>query len=46
MPGLCPRIRLRITEQPMPEETRLAGEGTLEQVRRDLAAPALSLIHI
>jgi len=38
VPALCPRIRLRITDQPMPEETRLAGEGTLDQVRRDLAA--------
>ena len=36
--GLTDRIRLRITDQPMPEETRLAGEGTLDQVRRDLAA--------
>jgi hypothetical protein len=38
VPALCPRIRLRLTDQPMPEETRLAGEGTLDQVRRDLAA--------
>ncbi len=38
MPALCPRIRLRITDQALPEDTRLAGEGTLEQVRRDLAA--------
>jgi alkanesulfonate monooxygenase SsuD/methylene tetrahydromethanopterin reductase-like flavin-dependent oxidoreductase (luciferase family) len=38
VPALCPRIRLRVTEQPMPEETRLAGEGTLDQVRRDLEA--------
>jgi alkanesulfonate monooxygenase SsuD/methylene tetrahydromethanopterin reductase-like flavin-dependent oxidoreductase (luciferase family) len=38
VPALCPRIRLRITDQAMPEETRLAGEGTLDQVRRDLAA--------
>jgi probable F420-dependent oxidoreductase len=38
VPALCPRVRLRITEQAMPEETRLAGEGTLDQVRRDLGA--------
>src|SRR5262249_44640731 len=38
VPAVCPRIRLRITEQAMPEDTRLAGEGTLDQVRRDLEA--------
>jgi probable F420-dependent oxidoreductase len=37
-PALCPRIRLRLTETPMPEETRLAGEGTIDQVRRDFEA--------
>lgn len=38
VPALCPRIRLRLTDSPMPEETRLAGEGTMDQVRRDFAA--------
>src|SRR4029077_16568486 len=38
VPALCPRIRLRLTDSPMPEETRLAGEGTMEQVRRALEA--------
>jgi alkanesulfonate monooxygenase SsuD/methylene tetrahydromethanopterin reductase-like flavin-dependent oxidoreductase (luciferase family) len=38
VPALCPRIRLRLTDSPMPEDTRLAGEGTMDQVRRDLAA--------
>ncbi|HYB70452.1 MAG TPA: TIGR03619 family F420-dependent LLM class oxidoreductase [Candidatus Bathyarchaeia archaeon] len=38
MPALCPRIRLRLTDAPLPDETRVAGEGTLDQVRRDLAA--------
>ena len=38
VPALCPRIRLRLTDQPMPEETRLAGEGTMDQVRRDFEA--------
>ena len=38
VPALCPRIRLRLTDAPMPEETRLAGEGTMDQVRRDFAA--------
>ncbi|HUG36340.1 MAG TPA: LLM class F420-dependent oxidoreductase [Candidatus Limnocylindrales bacterium] len=38
LPALCPRIRLRLTDSPMPEDQRVAGEGTLDQVRRDLAA--------
>jgi probable F420-dependent oxidoreductase len=38
VPALCPRIRLRLTDEPMPEETRLAGEGTMDQVRRDFEA--------
>ena len=38
VPALCPRIRLRLTDSPMPEETRLAGEGTIDQVRRDFEA--------
>lgn len=38
MPALCPRIRLRLTETPMPEDERVAGEGTVEQVRGDMAA--------
>ncbi|MGY8936164.1 MAG: LLM class F420-dependent oxidoreductase [Alphaproteobacteria bacterium] len=36
MPDLCPRIRLRITEQPLPEDSRLTGEGTLDQIRADI----------
>ena len=40
LPALCPRIRLRITEGPMAEDTRIAGEGTLEQIRRDFEALA------
>ena len=38
MPALCPRIRLRLTEAPLPEDQRVAGEGTLDQVRADLEA--------
>jgi len=38
VPALCPRIRLRLTETPMDEAQRVAGEGTLDQVRADLAA--------
>ena len=37
MPDLCPRIRLRLTDSPMPEEGRIVGEGSLDQVHRDLA---------
>ncbi len=36
VPDFCPRMRLLLTDSPMPEESRRAGEGTLEQVRRDL----------
>lgn len=36
IPALCPRIRLRLTASPLPDDQRLAGEGTLDQVHRDL----------
>jgi len=38
VPALCPRIRLGLTDSPLPEDTRLAGEGSVDQVRSDLAA--------
>ena len=38
VPALCPRIRLRLTDAPMDESQRIAGEGTLDQIRADLAA--------
>jgi len=38
VPALCPRIRLRLTEAPMDEAQRVAGEGTIDQVRADLTA--------
>jgi probable F420-dependent oxidoreductase len=38
VPALCPRIHLRLTEKPVGEDGRLMGHGTLDQVRRDLAA--------
>ena len=37
MPDLCPRIRLRVTDTPRPNDVRLAGEGSLDQIRSDLA---------
>lgn len=36
MPALYPCIRLWITETPVPEEHRVAGEGTLDQLYADL----------
>jgi probable F420-dependent oxidoreductase len=38
MPALCPRIWCRLTETPLPEDERTMGEGTLDQIRRDLEA--------
>jgi probable F420-dependent oxidoreductase len=38
VPALCPRIRLRLTDTPLPDDQRVAGEGTLSQVRADLEA--------
>ena len=38
MPALCPRIRLRLTDTPLPDDERVAGEGTLDQVHGDLKA--------
>ena len=36
-PALCPRIKVRLTESPLPEDQRHAGDGTLDQARADLA---------
>ncbi len=38
VPSLCPRIYCRITDSLLDESERVAGEGTLEQIHRDLAA--------
>ena len=35
LPALCPRIMMTVTEKPLLEAQRLAGEGTIEQIRRD-----------
>lgn len=37
VPGLAPRIALRLTEEPITAAGRLAGEGTVDQVVDDLA---------
>lgn len=40
VPALCPRIRLRLTDATVADDQRLAGEGSLDQVRADLEALA------
>jgi len=35
IPQICPRIFCRITQTDISEEHRIAGEGTLDQIRRD-----------
>ncbi|NQW17673.1 MAG: TIGR03619 family F420-dependent LLM class oxidoreductase [Chloroflexi bacterium] len=35
VPVLAPRIFCRLTDAPLPEDERIAGEGTLDQVRQD-----------
>ena len=35
VPGFAPRILLRLTDTPLPDEERVAGEGTVEQVIED-----------
>ncbi len=37
LPELCPRIQLDIRPEPLPDDERLLGEGTFEQLRHDLA---------
>jgi alkanesulfonate monooxygenase SsuD/methylene tetrahydromethanopterin reductase-like flavin-dependent oxidoreductase (luciferase family) len=34
-PAFAPRILLRLTAEPLPDETRVAGEGSIDQVRAD-----------
>ncbi len=37
LPMLCPRIRLRLTDSPVPDTERVAGEGSLDQIHGDLS---------
>lgn len=37
VPAVCPRILLRITDNDLPDDARVAGEGSPDQIRRDLA---------
>ena len=36
-PDVCPRILLKITDNDLPEDARVAGEGSVDQIQRDLA---------
>ena len=36
IPALCPRIRFHITDTQINDDIRIAGEGTLDQIRGDL----------
>jgi len=36
MPSVCPRIRLRITDETQPEDDRYCGTGTIDQIRHDI----------
>ena len=40
VPDVCPRIYLRITQTELANKDRVAGEGTVAQIRDDLAALA------
>ena len=35
IPALCPRIFLRVSSSALDDDQRMAGEGTLDQIRRD-----------
>ena len=37
MPALCPRIKLHVTGSPVPDGDRVVGEGSLDQIHRDMA---------
>jgi hypothetical protein len=38
VPALCPRLKVRLTDAPLSDAERAPGEGTLDQIRRDLYA--------
>ena len=47
VPALCPRIRLDITDTKRPDDQRIAGEGSLDQIRGDLVElEALGASHV
>lgn len=46
-PALAPRLPLRLTDTSLDDDTRLAGQGTLDQVRRDVDdLAALGATHV
>jgi probable F420-dependent oxidoreductase len=40
LPALCPRIVIRLTDAALADDQRVAGQGTLDQIRADIAALA------
>jgi probable F420-dependent oxidoreductase len=38
VPALCPRVRARLVDSALPDEGRIAAEGSLDQMRGDLEA--------
>lgn len=47
VPDPCPRITLRLTEARLPDDDRVAGEGTTEQVHQDMRElQALGCTHV
>jgi hypothetical protein len=46
-PTLAPRIKLRITDRPLPDRARLVGEGSIGQITDDMAVLAdLGATHV
>jgi probable F420-dependent oxidoreductase len=47
MPQLCPRIKLRLTDTSAPKDNRAVGEGSIDQIRADMAMLAeLGCAHV
>lgn len=40
IPAFCPRLGLRLTDSPLPEERRSTGHGSIDQIQADLKAIA------
>jgi len=40
IPAFCPRLGLRLTDSPLPEERRNTGHGSIDQIQADLKAIA------
>ena len=47
VPDLCPRITVQLTESPWDEQRRVAGQGSMAQIREDLIGlQALGATHV